>query len=82
MILTKPSGPAWAESHDLLADLGPLIELDAVALAVIETDRFDMIEAGKRPGETGRRILPSGKKHERFRHDDRLFYFRSREQSN
>ena len=36
-----------------------------MALAVIEADRLDRGEAGERPGEAGRRILPAGKQHQR-----------------
>src|SRR5207249_7837785 len=36
------------------------IELDTVALAVIETDGFDRSKARERPCEAGRRILAAG----------------------
>jgi hypothetical protein len=41
------------------------IELDPMALAIIEPDRLDRRKPGERPGEAGRRILPPGKQHER-----------------
>ena len=38
-------------------DLSALIELDAVTLAVVEPDRFDVLEAIERRGETHGRVL-------------------------
>ena len=42
------------------------LELDRVALAVVEAHRLDAREIRERPGEAGGRILPAGKKHERL----------------
>ena len=40
-------------------------ELDGVALAVVEAERFDPRKALQRPGQAGRGILPAGKQHQR-----------------
>src|SRR5216683_1595394 len=59
-----------------LAQLGEdhraALELDRVALAVVEAHRLDAREIRERPGEAGGRILPARKKHERaFTHGGR-----------
>ena len=61
MILTKPGFPFRFDGDDFGADLRAHVEFDTVALAVIETDRFDAHEAVKRPGEANGGILPAGK---------------------
>ena len=58
-------------AFESLADVKPAVELDAMALAVIEADRLDALEAIERPGEAGRRILAAGIENERrLRHFD------------
>ena len=42
----------------------PLLELDRVALTVVETDRLDSLEALECPGETDRAVLPAGEENE------------------
>ncbi len=37
-----------------------------MALAIIEADGFDTVEAGERPGQTDSGILPAGKQHQGF----------------
>ncbi len=48
---------------DTTSDHALHVEFDPMPLAIIETDRLDVVEALKRPGETRGRILPSRKKH-------------------
>jgi hypothetical protein len=45
----------------------PHVELDRIALAIVEADRFDAIETVERPGEAGRRILAAGEQRQRAR---------------
>ena len=42
----------------------PLIELDAMALSVVEGDGLDVLEAVERPGEAGGGILAAGEQHQ------------------
>src|SRR5581483_9810705 len=67
MILAEPGFPFRLDREDLRADFRPHVELDAVALAVIEADRFHARETIERPGETNGGILPAGKQNKRSR---------------
>jgi len=57
--LAVPCRKLAAQAFD---DRPPAIELDAVALAVVEADGLDVLEALERPGEAGGRVLAAGKK--------------------
>jgi hypothetical protein len=57
-----PIGEGFAQP---LQHRPPAIELDAMALAVVEADRFDMLVALQRPGQTGGRVLAAGEQHQR-----------------
>ena len=67
MIFTELAPPIGKGPRQCLADAGAHVELDAVALAVVETDGLDPVETIERPGETGGRILAAGKQYERAR---------------
>src|SRR6185312_2657345 len=41
----------------LAQDRKPLIQLDSMALAIVESDGLDMRKSVERPGQAGRRIL-------------------------
>jgi hypothetical protein len=56
--LLTPPGEFAAQS---LEYCGSALELDTMALPVIEADRLNRGKMFERPGETGRRILTSGK---------------------
>ena len=43
----------------------PRIEFDAVFLAVVKSDRLDMVIAAQRPGQAGGGVLTTGEEHER-----------------
>ena len=55
MVLAEPARPERIAQHDAMADFLPLIEFDAMALAIIEADRLDVIETRQREGEAGGR---------------------------
>jgi hypothetical protein len=61
MIFAQARCPARKLLAYLLNDNFSAVELDAVALAVVEADGLDLLEALERPGEAGGRILPAGK---------------------
>ena len=50
---------------DRRAQFGADFQLNSVALAIVEADRLDPVEAVERPGQTRRRILAAGKQHQR-----------------
>src|SRR5690606_15724138 len=53
-------GPLRKAGRDRLAQRFATLEFDRMALAVGETDRLDLAEAGQGPGKTGGRVLSSG----------------------
>jgi hypothetical protein len=56
VVVAKAAGPARAQVPQV-GDPLAAVEFDAMALAVVEADRLDMIEAVERPGKTRRRVL-------------------------
>ena len=65
VVVAEPLRPLRANACDALAHARTHLELDAVALAVVEADGLDTGEALERPGEADGGILPAGKQHER-----------------
>ncbi|CAM2139324.1 protein of unknown function [Pararobbsia alpina] len=65
MIFAEARARGRHDVGDAFAELHAAVELDAVTLAVVETEGFDMVEAVKRPGEARGRILAARKQHER-----------------
>jgi hypothetical protein len=65
MIVTEALRPARESRPDARQDGFPRVELDAVALAVVEADRLDARIALERPGKAGRGILSSGEEDQR-----------------
>ena len=64
VVVAEPRFPAGVERGHAVADARAQIELDRVALAVIEADRLDPGEALKRPGEADGGVLPAGEQDE------------------
>jgi hypothetical protein len=71
VVVAEAHGPIRKIAAERGADGVAHGELDAVALAVVEADGFDMGEAVERPGEAGSRILAAGKQHQRARVEHR-----------
>ena len=65
VVVAELAAPVGEFAPQALDHCGAALELDPVALAVIEPDRLDRGKARQRPGEAGRRILPAGEQHER-----------------
>src|SRR6266508_1394673 len=65
VVLAEARPPRRLQRGDARTHTASCIELGAMALAVIEADRFDPREPFERPGEAHRRILPAGEQHER-----------------
>ena len=65
MILAELFGPGRVERRDAFTHALARLELDAVALRVVEAQRLDASEAFERPRQAHRRILPAGKQDER-----------------
>jgi hypothetical protein len=57
MIVRHPRGPARELRSHAREDRLARVELDAMALAVIEADGLDALVALERPGEAGSRVL-------------------------
>ena len=57
--------PVGAQRPDAVQKPVAAGELDRMALAIVETERFDAREPLQRPGEAGRGILPAGEQHQR-----------------
>ena len=66
----RAHGPAQPAAHSGLiaasarAERARCIEFDAMALAIVEADRLDVLETLQRPGQAGGGILPAGKQHQ------------------
>lgn len=67
MILAEPLAPGREILAKRFADRGTLAELDAMSLAVIESNRLDPRKSIECQGKTSRRILAAGKQDERPR---------------
>jgi len=65
-VLAEPCGPIGKCRSDLGEHRAAAVQLDTVALPIVEANGLDMREAGKRPGEASRRVLATGKQHEGF----------------
>src|SRR6202040_327086 len=65
VVVAELAAPVREFAAQALDRRGTAIQLNPMALAVIEPDRLDGGEAGQRPGQAGRRILPSREKNER-----------------
>ncbi len=64
VILAEALPPGGVDGREAGAQALPAIELDPVALAVIEAQRLDAGVTVERPGEAGGRILPAGEQDE------------------
>ena len=64
MVFAELPRPLWKVMFHLGEDHKPLIELDAVALPVVESHRLDPVISLQRPGEAGGRILSTGKQND------------------
>jgi hypothetical protein len=58
-VLAEPRGPRREFGAQARKHARPRLELDAVALPVIEADGFDPLIARERPGEAGGGVLPA-----------------------
>ena len=67
VVVAEPLAPRGEILAKRFADRGALVELDAMSLAVIESNRLDPRMSIERQGKTGRRILAAGKQDERPR---------------
>jgi hypothetical protein len=65
VVLAEPRCPAGKLALQPFKNLFSAIELDAMALAVVETDGLDELVALKRPREARGRVLSAGKKDQR-----------------
>ena len=65
VILAELFGPGRVERRDTFTHALARVELDAMALRVVETQRLDASEAFERPRQAHRRIVPAGKQDER-----------------
>ena len=65
MIVAEPLAPLGERARYCAAKALAALKLDAVPLAIIETQRFDRFISIQRPGETGGRILATGKQYQR-----------------
>ena len=65
MVLAQPRFPVRLERRQPLAQARPHVELDRMALAVVEADGLHAREAFQRPGQADGGILPAGKQDER-----------------
>ncbi len=65
VVVAEPGGPLRKAVPNRLPHDQALVQLDRVALAVVEGDRLHMRVARQRPGEAGGRILPAGEQHQR-----------------
>ena len=65
MILAELYRPCRIEGRDALSHAFAHVELDAMALGVVEAQCLDASEAFERPHQAHRRILPAGKQDER-----------------
>ena len=65
MIGAQFRAPRREMRAQLVEDSWPAVELDGMALTVIEPDRLHGIEPIQCPGQTGRAVLASGKEDER-----------------
>ncbi|MGY4337458.1 hypothetical protein ACVWW3_002364 [Bradyrhizobium sp. LM2.9] len=63
--LAEFCGPIRAQAPDAVEQLVAAGQLDGMALAVIEPQRFHARKAVQRPGEAGGGILAAGKQHQR-----------------
>ena len=57
--------PIRAQRFHAVEQAVPALQLDGVALPVVEAEHFDAFEALQRPGEAGGGILSAGKQHQR-----------------
>ena len=57
----------------LIKEFVPLVELDAVALAVVEADGLDMAVSVERPGEAGGAVLAAREQDQRGLHQPSRF---------
>jgi hypothetical protein len=64
MVFAERAAPVGEFTAQALENRSPAIELNAVALAIIEAYRLDGGKPSQRPGEAGCRILPSGEQDE------------------
>jgi len=64
-IIAETRGPVRKRSLDCGEHGAAALQLDAVALAIIEAHGLHVLEARQRPGETGRGILAAGKQYQR-----------------
>src|SRR5271165_3813391 len=64
MVRPQPLPPLRLDRHKSVAQHGPLLQFDAMALAIVEAERFDPLVTLQGPGETGRRILAARKQHQ------------------
>src|SRR5206468_1960676 len=65
MVLLESLGPPRLQTNQFLENVRPAVELDAMALAIVEPDGLDPVETRQSPSEGGRRILSSRKQDER-----------------
>ena len=65
MVFAEPLAPRSRELRQPLANARAHVELDGVALAIIEPDGLDPGKALQRPGEADRRILTAREQNQR-----------------
>ena len=65
MALAELFCPIRAQRSHAVEQAVPALQLDGVALPVIESEHFDALKALQRPGEAGGGILSAGKQHQR-----------------
>src|ERR1039458_1966767 len=64
MVVAQPRLPFRAQRRQRSAQLRPNVELDRMALAVVEADGFHARESFQRPGQADGGILPAGEQDE------------------
>ena len=65
MVFAEPLAPRSGELRQPLANARAHVELDDVALPIIEADGLDAGKALQRPGEADRGILAAGEQNQR-----------------
>ena len=65
VVVAEPRAPARKLAAQLRAHVQPALELDVVALAVVEADRLDVGVALERPGQADGRVLTAGEQDQR-----------------
>ena len=64
MVRPEPRAPGWKGARDLGPHAQPTLELDGMALAVVEANGLDAREGVERMSEADGRILPAREQHQ------------------